>query len=84
MGISISDRMSYRNHYMCSGEATSILYSATRLLRTLLVYKIIQLAKVRNRIIKPYLHVVRVFYVLTYFLGIFLGIFYWNGMTGGL
>ena len=26
-GISISDRTSYRNHYMCSGEATS-LYSA--------------------------------------------------------
>ena len=23
MGRSISDRMSYRNHYMCSGEATS-------------------------------------------------------------
>ena len=24
MGRSISDRLSYRNHYMCSGEATSI------------------------------------------------------------
>ena len=24
MGILISDRISYRNHYMCSGEATSI------------------------------------------------------------
>ena len=23
MGRSINDRMSYRNHYMCSGEATS-------------------------------------------------------------
>ena len=26
MGRSISDRMSYRNHYMCSGEATSTYY----------------------------------------------------------
>ena len=26
MGRSISDRMSYRNHYMCSGEATSSHY----------------------------------------------------------
>ena len=25
VGRLISDRMSYRNHYMCSGEATSIL-----------------------------------------------------------
>ena len=24
LGRLISDRMSYRNHYMCSGEATSI------------------------------------------------------------
>ena len=23
VGISISERLSYRNHYMCSGEATS-------------------------------------------------------------
>ena len=28
-GVIISDRMSYRNHYMCSGEATSILYSSS-------------------------------------------------------
>ena len=26
MGRSISDRLSYRNHYMCSGEATSTKY----------------------------------------------------------
>ena len=26
MGRSISDRLSYRNHYMCSGKATSYLY----------------------------------------------------------
>ena len=26
VGRSISDRMSYRNHYMCSGEATSTYY----------------------------------------------------------
>ena len=25
-GEIISDRMSYRNHYMCSGEATSVYY----------------------------------------------------------
>ena len=25
MGRLISDRMSYRNHYMCSGEATSVM-----------------------------------------------------------
>jgi len=25
VGRLISDRMSYRNHYMCSGEATSII-----------------------------------------------------------
>ena len=26
--ISISERLSYRNHYMCSGEATSLLLNA--------------------------------------------------------
>ena len=26
-GVIISDRMSYRNHYMCSGEATSRILS---------------------------------------------------------
>ena len=26
VGEIISDRMSYRNHYMCSGEATSVYY----------------------------------------------------------
>ena len=26
MGRSISDRLSYRKHYMCSGEATSFMY----------------------------------------------------------
>ena len=29
MRRSISDRMSYRNHYMCSGEATSLLKGRT-------------------------------------------------------
>ena len=28
MGRLISDRMSYRNHYMCSGEATSLSIKA--------------------------------------------------------
>ena len=27
MGRSIGDRLPYRNHYMCSGEATSICYN---------------------------------------------------------
>ena len=31
MGRLISDRMSYRNHYMCSGEATSLYKSITYL-----------------------------------------------------
>ena len=29
VGRLISDRMSYRNHYMCSGEATSFNYFNT-------------------------------------------------------
>ena len=29
MGRLISDRMSYRNHYMCSGHATSTYYFIT-------------------------------------------------------
>ena len=32
MGRLISDKMSYRNHYMCSGEATSIDYRYINLL----------------------------------------------------
>ena len=34
VGRLISDRMSYRNHYMCSGEATSTIYRITNHVET--------------------------------------------------
>ena len=38
MGRSISDRMSYRNHYMCSGEATSIIKDIIKILSKRLTF----------------------------------------------
>ena len=39
MGRLISDRMSYRNHYMCSGEATSTYYFITNVKMIFLAFQ---------------------------------------------
>ena len=39
MGRLISDRMSYRNHYMCSGEATSLYKSKNVFLMCLKIFQ---------------------------------------------
>ena len=54
MGRLISDRMSYRNHYICSGEATSVLYFTINITHNIIFCWILEIILFSNNYVAIY------------------------------